>query len=124
MAGSSFLRARSPVIPNTTSAQGSGTRGSRRSRGSRSGLVIMGPFLEVDRQVPPSGPRAGPDGGVLLLLLLLLELAPHGLGQLVPGVDELLHALDLEDLEDVVEVDPGVGDRLHDGRGLVVGLLD
>src|SRR5262249_14187159 len=37
-AGISFLRARSPVTPNTTSAHGSGTRGSRRSRGSRSGL--------------------------------------------------------------------------------------
>ena len=35
----SFLRARSPVTPKTTSAHGSGTRGSRRSRGSRSGLA-------------------------------------------------------------------------------------
>ena len=41
--GSSFLRARSPVMPKTTRAHGSGTRGSRRSRGSRSGLGIIRP---------------------------------------------------------------------------------
>src|SRR3954462_3326437 len=34
----SFLRARSPVTPKTTSAHGSGTRGRRRARGSRRGL--------------------------------------------------------------------------------------
>src|SRR3954465_356840 len=94
-AGSSFLRARSPVIPNTTRAQGSGTRGSRRSRGSRSGLVIKGPFLGSDG--PPAGPRPpgmrrgrGAGGP---LLDLLLELALDRGGQLVPRVDELLHAL-------------------------------
>src|ERR687886_447248 len=106
MAGSSFLRARSPVMPKTTSAHGAGTRGSRRSRGSLSGLVITGPSVT---------PRP---------LLLVLELGPDRLRQLVPGVDELLHALVLQDLEDVVEVHAGVGDGLHVLRGLVVGLLD
>src|SRR3569833_3047290 len=38
MAGSSFLRARAPVTPNSTSTQGPATRGRRLSRGSRSGL--------------------------------------------------------------------------------------
>src|SRR2546423_9174329 len=37
-AGMSFLRARSPVTPKITRAQGSGIRGRRRSCGSRSGL--------------------------------------------------------------------------------------
>src|SRR4051794_40221678 len=58
------------------------------------------------------------------LVPLVLELAAHRLGQLVPGVDELLHALLLEHAEDVVEVDAGVCYRLHHGRGVVVGLLD
>src|SRR5262249_33640103 len=40
MAGISFLRARSPVTPKITRAHGSGIRGSRRSWGSRSGLLI------------------------------------------------------------------------------------
>ena len=56
--GISFLRARSPVTPKTTSAHGSGTRGSRRSRGSRSGLAEHGPVLEVaGRGTAPRGPR-------------------------------------------------------------------
>ncbi len=37
-AGISFLRERSPVTPKITSPHGPATRGSRRSRGSRSGL--------------------------------------------------------------------------------------
>src|SRR5438270_12650236 len=111
MAGISFLRARSPVTPNTTSAHGSGTRGSRRSRGSRSGLGIMRRPRGGWRSAVPSsedgtagrsGRRpesAGATSG------LLLEFAAHGGGQLVPGVDELLHGLFLEHTEDVVEVD-------------------
>src|SRR4051794_35736712 len=60
-AGNSFLRARSPVMPNTTRAHGGGTRGSRRSRGSRSGLGIMiGPR---DRRDPSSGPAGGRTAG-------------------------------------------------------------
>src|SRR4051794_1361784 len=119
-AGSSFLRARSPVIPKTTRAQGSGTRGSRRARGSRSGLVmIVRPRGQVGA---PSGPTAGRRGGGGAVRLLL-QLGLDRLGQLVPRVDELPHALVLENLEDVVEVHAGVRDGLHRGRGVVVGLL-
>src|SRR4051812_20942034 len=121
MAGRSFLRARSPVIPKTTRAQGSGTRGSRRSRGSRSGLVII--FRPRGQACPPSGPTAGRTAGGVLLLLLLLELALDRRGQLVPRVDELLHALALEHLEGVLEVDAGVADRLQDSGRLLVVLL-
>src|SRR5215831_4246446 len=39
MAGSSFLRERSPVTPNSTRMLGPATRGSRLSRGSRNGLT-------------------------------------------------------------------------------------
>src|SRR3954465_6798281 len=123
-AGSSFLRARSPVIPKTTRAQGSGTRGRRRSRGSRSGLVII--IRPRGQAGPPSGPTAGRTAagtGRSAELLLLLQFALDRRGQLVPGVDELLHALVLEDLEDIGEVDAGVGDRLQDGGRLLVALL-
>src|SRR5947208_16843013 len=95
-------------MPKTTRAHGSGTRGSRRSRGSRSGLVIMrGPGRERS----------------WLASLLVLQLLRHRRGQLVPRVDELLDALVLEHAEDVVEVHPGVGDGLHHAGGVVVGLL-
>src|SRR5689334_17593195 len=120
MAGSNFLRARSPVIPKTTRAQGSGTRGSRRSRGSRSGLVIMSVLESRGRR--PARRRAG-RRGTCAELGLLLQLVPDRVGELVPGVDELLHALVLEDLEDVVEVDAGVRDGLQHGGRVVVGLL-
>src|SRR5688500_2178109 len=106
-AGNSFLRARSPVMPNTTSAHGSGTRGSRRSRGSRSGLGIIG---------RPRSAVSDPSR-------LVFELTAHRLGELVPRVDELLDALVLEHPEHVVEVDSGVVHGLHDPGGLVVGLL-
>src|SRR3954449_3060418 len=128
-AGSSFLRARSPVMPKTTRAQGSGTRGSRRSRGSRSGLVIKNvrPSWAQGKVAPLQGPttsvRVVGGRGVLRLLLLLLELALDRVGELVPGVDELLHALVLENLEDVLQVDPGVGDRLQHAGRVLVGLL-
>src|SRR3954453_17037407 len=109
-AGSSFLRARSPVMPNTTSAQGSGTRGSRRSRGSRSGLVGIVSVLDRARRVPAVRFGAEPDGGWVfrgwcgsgLVLELLLDRA----GELVPRVHELLHGLFLEHPEDVVQVHP------------------
>src|SRR3954453_19075490 len=68
---------------------------------------------------PSMSARARPS-----LVPLVLELAAHRLGQLVPGVDELLHALLLQHAEDVVEVDAGLCYRLHPGRGVVVGLLD
>ena len=70
--------------------------------------------LEVRQEGPPSGPaRTGRRGGQESCgsgFLSSSSLA-HRLGELVPGVDELLHALVLEHPEDVVEVDPGVGRR-------------
>src|SRR2546421_3408448 len=54
-AGMSFLRARSPVTPKITRAQGSGIRGSRRSCGSRSGL----PTLDLLGQGPGGGHQPG-----------------------------------------------------------------
>src|SRR5437764_13506985 len=61
-AGISFLRARSPVTPNTTSAHGSGTRGSRRSRGSRS--AFLGPSSAPSRTLTsrPSSRRVSGGG--------------------------------------------------------------
>src|SRR3954467_632732 len=76
----SFLRARSPVTPKTTSAHGSGTHGRRRSRGARSGLrgpvgCFIGPShrLAGDRlqQLLQSGAAVGqmqPDDGALAAL--------------------------------------------------------
>src|SRR3954451_3851465 len=114
-------------MSKTTSEQGSGTRGRRRSRGSRSGLGIMTSSSESGGQMAAlQGPvaRVRATGGRRELLLLVLELGAHRCGQLVPRVDELLHPLDLEHAEDVVEIDAGVGDGLHGCGGLVVGLLD
>src|SRR3954453_15027197 len=114
-------------MPKTTSAQGSGTRGSRRSRGSRSGFVIIGPSSASSEGPAPlkgpttSGLAVGNRGAVPLLLVL--ELGADRLGEVVPRVDELLHSLVPQDAEHVVQVHAGVGDGLH-GRGrLVVGLL-
>src|SRR6476661_1707433 len=98
-------------MPKTTSAQGWGTRGSRRSRGSRSGLVVMHPSSWSLRSARPpcrapsrACERWGARGSSYLLLVL--QFAAHRFGQLVPGVDELLHALVLQHAEDVVEVHP------------------
>src|SRR5437763_891471 len=54
---------------------------------------------------------------------LVLELLLHRRGELVPGVDELLHALLLQHPEDVVQVDPGLGDGLHNLLRVGVGRL-
>src|SRR6266536_2230580 len=54
----SFLRARSPVTPKITSAQGSGIRGRRRSCGSRSGL----PTLDLLGQGPGGSQQPGQAG--------------------------------------------------------------
>src|SRR3954464_13362554 len=115
-------------MPNTTSAQGSGTRGSRRSRGSRSGLVGIVSVLDRSRRMPAVRFGAEPDGGWVfrgwcgsgLVLELLLDRAR----ELVPRVDELLHGLLLQHPEDVVEVHTGVGHGLHDLLRVGVGLLD
>src|SRR4051794_28985083 len=134
-AGSSFFRARSPVIPKTTRAQGSGTRGSRRSRGSRSGLVIIAgrracewawSVLEVGRRPRRPARRRMVQCRIISASRgsgLRLELLADRLGQVVPGVHELLDRLLLEDAEHVVEVHAGVGHGLQDRGGGVVGLL-
>src|SRR5918997_7179149 len=123
-------------MPKTTRAHGSGTRGSRRSRGSRRGLGITGPPRGAGERTLSRGsrapgrcrrtgrPGAGGAAGWTPASGLVLQFALDRVGQLVPRVDELLDALVLEHAEDVVEVDPGVGDGLHRGGGLVVGLLD
>src|SRR3954453_2723751 len=109
-------------MPKTTRAHGSGTRGSRRSRGSRRGLGITGPPRGAGERTLSRGsrapgrcrrtgrPGAGAAGRWTPASRLVLEFALDRLGELVPGVDELLHALLLEHPEDVVEVHAGVGD--------------
>src|SRR5215475_6656564 len=57
MAGMSFFLARSPVTPKMTRAQGSGMRGSRRSCGSRSGLLMTPPALVGLVIRPPASVR-------------------------------------------------------------------
>ncbi len=47
MAGMSFLRDRSPPMPKITRTHGSGTRGRRRSDGSRSGLTPPAPYSSM-----------------------------------------------------------------------------
>src|SRR4051794_15344822 len=137
MAGISFLRARSPVTPKTTSAQGSGMRGSRRSRGSRSRLVgalsrsLMTSSLAsrwcpsaslAARRWSGSG-RAGATAG-LDVGPLLLELRRNSLQQLVPGILELLDGLLLEDEHHVLVVDPDGGGVVEDLLGLGVVTAD
>src|SRR5580692_12453404 len=85
MAGSSFLVARSPVTPKSTSAQGPATLGIRRSRGSRRGFDVIR-FL---RRSASSLLRRG-------------HLGLDRVEQLVPGCLELLHALVLQHLYHVV----------------------
>src|SRR5450631_103105 len=120
MAGSSFLRARSPVTPNMTSTQGPATRGMRRSRGSRSGLCSIcrsgtsaglagagppPPEADVNDSLTilpflcyrPGGRLAGRQGGPAARppspAGRLVELALDRLDELVPGRGELGHAL-------------------------------
>src|SRR4051794_8243573 len=111
MAGSSFLRARSPVTPKTTSAHGSGTRGRRRSRGSRSGLLSTVAGIACTESTGGSGAT----DGSLNLFAGRVELATHAVAELGVGVLELLHTLGLEHLDDVVVPDADgleVGDDL------------
>src|SRR6476661_4571237 len=129
MAGSSFLRARSPVTPKTTSAHGSGTRGSRRSLGSRSGLArsvtvpggaAAGTSTSVCSPVAVSvsagtvvtvlpGSVAVSSNGVQICpgsgRPRGVQLCLHTFEQLLPGVLELLHTFDLEHFHHVVVVD-------------------
>src|SRR5580704_14200711 len=112
MAGSSFLLARSPVTPNSTSTHGPATRGILRSRGSRSGLNVMR-FL---RRFFCSGSGSMARRGGHLVADRLEKLVPRGL--------ELLHALDLQHLHDVVVVDPERLQVREHLAGRVVGAVD
>src|SRR5262245_45443427 len=73
MAGMSFLRDRSPVTPKMTRLHGPAIRGSRLSRGSRSGLVH---------------PTAA---DVAALIFLLARLDVVRVAGIIPGLLELLH---------------------------------
>src|SRR5437899_6110162 len=107
MAGISFLRDRSPGTPKMTTPQGPATRGSRRSRGSRSG------FLRT------AGKGDSSVTGSILpcsAALCLGQLSFNGAQELHPRGDELLHALVFQDAYDVVHVDA-------DALQLLEGLL-
>src|SRR4051794_20355434 len=99
-AGISFLRDRSPVTPKMTRPDGPAIRGSRRSAGSRSGLLL-------DKI---SALRRGE----------ALELRLGRLEQVVPGGLELLDALVLKELDHVVVGDPELLDGVEFGTGLLV----
>src|SRR5882724_7085285 len=114
MAGSSFLLARSPVTPNSTSTHGPATRGIRRSRGSRSGLGIIR-VLRSSAAWWPGGRSLAAHCGHLGL---------DRVQQLVPGHGELVHALVLERLGHVVEVDARRGQLAEVLAGRVVGAVD
>src|SRR3954454_23894764 len=110
MAGISFLRDRSPVTPKITRPHGPAIRGSRLSRGSRSGLVHdidagMGRSLLLRVAValvgaqPCSYPAAHPRPTFWLLRRVQLTL--DRLQQLGPGLLELVDALVLQHQEHV-----------------------
>src|SRR5690242_1655718 len=103
-AGISFLRDRSPVTPKMTRPEGPAMRGSRRSAGSRSGFA---PEKETDDK---SALRRGE----------ALEFRLGRLQQVVPGRLELLHALVLQHLHDVVVRDAELAQRVEVGAGLLV----
>src|SRR4051794_28540717 len=131
-AGMSFFRERSPVTPKITRAHGSGIRGSRRSCAVRSGLPTCPScqffgVVQVSKQVPGEMPAAGgtprqaapSSGGVARAVRARrgrLQRLVDALQQLVPTGLELLDALVLEHLDDVVEVDT---DRGQVGHGLL-----
>src|SRR6266568_4845840 len=77
-AGISFLRARSPVTPKITRAQGSGMRGSRRSCGSRSGLAT----LDLLGQGPGGGEEPG--GARRSVGQMQMQERPPALGERLP----------------------------------------
>src|SRR4051794_11309070 len=96
-AGMSFLRARSPVTPNRTSEQGPAIRFSRRSRGSRSGLLRR---------------TSNVFGIAVLLILLAFSGEPcHGLNQL-PGAGGAVGQMEPQDRASVVGQDLGVAGGL------------
>src|SRR5947209_11915317 len=93
MAGTTFLRARSPVTPKITTAHGGAICGSRLSRLSRNGFCQVSAVVRVLAGLICAAPqhrsalhrrRRGSFGGRVELLLCLLE-------QLCPRLLELLH---------------------------------
>ena len=133
MAGISFLRDRSPVTPKITMPDGPAIRGSRLSRGSRSGFVVDRhgvlriPFVgaahgQLDGRRRGATGDAARDAGHRCASLR----AAATLGQCLATVstsssqddDELVDALGLQHLEDVVEVDADGGQIGEHLRGL------
>src|SRR5215472_12000683 len=110
MAGSSFLRARSPVTPNRTRTLGSAIFGILRSLGSRSGLFIC----------PGRLPARSAAGRELSTTRARVELTPDRLDQACPRIGELLNALALEYLDHVVVADAELLELGEDLPGLVV----
>src|SRR5690606_1744694 len=100
----SFLRDRSPVTPKMTRPDGPAMRGSRRSAGSRSGLLL-------DNVSALRGGEAR-------------QLRLGRLQQVVPGRLELLDALVLQELDDLVVGDAQLLHRVEVGARLLVGAGD
>src|SRR3954467_11268044 len=99
-AGMSFFRDKSPVTPKMTRPDGPAIRGSRRSAGSRSGLLL--------------------DKGSALRWGEALKLRLGRLEQVVPGRLELLDALVLQELYNLVVRDPELLDGVEFRTGLLV----
>src|SRR5690242_8653647 len=129
----SFLRDRSPVTPKITKPQGPAMRGSRLSRGSRSGLVHVSSWRLLAAAVIASSPHSRRYGYILATtprtakpgaptgrpagrseLLHSVQLALDRVEQLLPGDLELVDALVLQDLEHVGEVDADPLQRVED----------
>src|SRR4051812_40194695 len=139
-AGINFLRDRSPPMPKITSAHGSGTRGSRRSAGSRSGFVRLAPYslcfgataAGVGARLRAAGFLAALSAAAASVASLTcagsrldrVELGAHTLGQLGVRVLELLHAFRLEHLDDVVVPDPQRVEIAENLTCVVVGARD
>src|SRR6478735_6826693 len=98
MAGISFLRARSPVTPKITTAQGPAMRGMRLSRLSRNGLRQAVVSALAGLIVVLGSPRRRSSRGGVELALCCVE-------QFLPRLLELVHTLVLEHLEHIDQVD-------------------
>src|SRR4051812_41872387 len=130
-------------MPKITRTHGSGTLGSRRSDGSRNGLVLLAPNSACFGAVAAGvGARSGvgpglagsvPEGASAVSSVVSLtgagsldrvELAAHALGELRVGILELLDTLRLEHLDDVVVLDAEAGEVVDHLAGRVVGAGD
>src|SRR6478735_4791563 len=127
MAGINFFLARSPVTPKITIPEGPAIRGSRLSRGSRRGLVVMETMSVVvsfHRTCGSTEPLAEPGAAIAAMrrprpgrLLLLRQLLAHRFQEFFPGLDEFLDTLGFQHVEDVGEVDAdGLQGGEHRGR--------